>query len=478
MFLLDFENGLVRSALSVLAILLSIVCAGHALLWKRDPRAAVGWIAVCLLLPGLGALLYLLFGVNRIRAKAQYLRRRWPLPDNSDLDDPAFIADWPSEHLGFTRLSRKVTRRRFIEGNRIELLVNGEEAYPAMLEEIGNAQVSIALCTYIFDSDRVGLQFVDALEDAVARGVDVKVLIDGLGELYSRPLISSFLRERGIPTAKFLPWNRWQWFLNLNLRNHRKIMVVDGKLAFTGGMNIGVRHLADADDNPKKALDLHFKVSGPVVADIEQTFLEDWSFATGADHLRSDALDLPSEGDLLARVIIDGPNEDFEKLRWMYMGATNAARESVRVMTPYFIPDRELVASLNAAAMRGVNVEIILPEKGNIPFVSWATDAMLWQVLECGVKVYHQPAPFTHSKLFIVDDCYAIVGSGNFDARSLRLNFEFNLEIYGEEFVSVLARHFDEAKVRSVPLTLADLDGRPLAVRFRDGFARLFAPYL
>ena len=478
MFLLDFESGLLRWGLSALAILLSVVCAGHALLWKRDPRAALGWIAVCLLLPGLGALLYLLFGVNRIKAKARHLRRRWPMPDNSDLDDPALTAGWPSEHFGFTRLSRKVTRRRFVQGNRIELLVNGEEAYPAMLEEIEGARESVGLCTYIFDSDQVGLQFVDALADAVARGVDVKVLVDGVGEIYSRPRISGLLRERGIPTARFLPWDRWPRVLHLNLRNHRKILVVDGKLAFTGGMNIGARHLADAKDNPKKALDLHFKVRGPVVADIEQAFLEDWSFATGANHLRAKPLELPWAGDLWARVIIDGPNEDFEKLQWMYLGATNAARESVRIMTPYFVPDRELVASLSAAALRGVKVEIVLPEESNLPFVSWATDAMLWQVLEHGVRVYRQPPPFAHSKLFVVDGHYAIVGSGNFDARSLRLNFEFNLEIYDEEFVSLLARHVDQAKARSALITLSEMDGRPLASKLRDGFARLFAPYL
>ena len=478
MFLLDFDNGLLRGVLSALALSLSIFCAGHALLWKRDSRAAFGWIAVCLLLPGLGALLYWLFGVNRIKARARHLRRQWPIPDNSDLDDPVFTADWPPEHIGFTRLSRKVTRRRFVQGNRIELLVNGEQAYPAMLEAIRGARDSVGLCTYIFDSDRVGLQFVDALADAVARGVDVKVLVDSVGEAYSRPRISSLLREKGIPTARFMPWDRWRSVHHLNLRNHRKILVIDGKLAFTGGMNIGVRHLAEADDNPKKALDVQFKVRGPVVADVEMAFLEDWSFATGANCLRAEPLELPRVGDLWARVIIDGPNEDFEKLRWMYMAAANAARESIRVMTPYFLPDRELVASLSAAALRGVNVEIVLPEKSNIPFVRWATDAMLWQVLEHGVQVYRQPAPFTHSKLFVVDDCYAIVGSGNFDARSLRLNFEFNLEIYDEAFVPLLSQHVDQAKARSTLFTLLELDGRPLAIKLRDGFARLFAPYL
>ncbi len=478
MVFVDFASSFGLMALSALALLISVVGAGHALLWKRDPRSALCWIVVCLLLPGIGALIYGMFGVNRIEAKAQHLRRKWPQPDNSDLDDPTVTAGWPSEHFGFTRLARKVTRRKFIQGNLVELLVNGEQAYPAMLQAIRNAQNSIALCTYIFDSDRVGREFVDTLAEAVERGIDVKVLVDGIGETYSRPRISSLLNKKGVPSARFMPWDRWRWFRHVNLRNHRKIMVVDGKLAFTGGMNIGVRHLAEANDNPEKALDLHFKVTGPVVADIEQAFLEDWSFATGAKHLRTEPLELPSVGDLWARVIIDGPNEDFEKLRWMYMGAINAAMESVRIMTPYFVPDRELIASLNAAALRGVKVEVVLPKESNLPFVSWATDAMLWQVLEHGVQVYRQPAPFNHSKLFIVDSFYAVVGSGNFDARSLRLNFEFNLELFDQEFVGTLIQHFEEARARSTPATLAGMDGRPLVVKLRDSFARLFAPYL
>ena len=478
MFLLDFESGLVWASFSTFAIALAIFTAGHALLRKRDPRSAFGWIAVCLLLPLFGALFYWLFGVNRIRAKAQYLRRQWPIPDNSDLDDPSFAGDWPSEYIGFTRLSRKITRRRLAPGNHVELLINGEQAYPAMLETIGNARESISLCTYIFESDRVGLEFVNALAQAVERGVDVKVLVDSVGESYSLPRISNILAKKGVPNARFLPW-KFGWVnRHINLRNHRKILVVDGRTAFTGGMNIGTRHLADTDDNPDKALDLHFKVEGPVVADVEQAFLEDWSFATGANYLREQPLDIPEVGNLLCRVIIDGPNEDFEKLKWMYIGAISAARESVRIMTPYFVPDRELIATLSTAQMRGVDVELVLPEKSNLPFVSWATDAMLWQVLERDIKVHRQPPPFNHSKLFIVDGVYAIIGSGNFDARSLRLNFEFNLEIYGEEFVTVLTQYVDDARDGSNPVTLTEMDGRPLPIKLRDGLARLFTPYL
>ena len=400
------------------------------------------------------------------------------MPDNSDLEDTSLTADWPSEYIGFTRYSRKVTRRRMAPGNCVALLENGEQAYPAMLESIHAARESVALCTYIFDSDRIGFEFVDALAKAVKRGVDVKVLVDGMGEKYSLPRITSVLKKKGIPTAKFLPWNLWRLNLDINLRNHRKILVVDGSLAFTGGMNIGVRHLAKADDNPKKALDLHFKVRGPVVADIEQVFLEDWFFATEANCLREQPLELPVAGDLFCRGIVDGPNEDFEKLQWMYIGAINAARENIRIATPYFVPNRELIVALCAADMRGVKVEIVLPEKSNIPIVSWATHAMLWQVLERGVQVYQQPPPFNHAKLFIVDDNYAIVGSGNFDVRSLRLNFEFNLEIYGEQFVTLLVRYFDDAKACSTPVTLAEMDGRSFPVKVRDGVARLFAPYL
>ncbi len=478
MFFLNFESGLFWASLSALSIPLAIFSAGHALLRKRDPRSAFAWLAVCLLLPILGALLYWLFGVNRIRTKGQYLHKQRPMPDNSDLDDPVLSAEWPSEYLSFTRYSRRVTRRRLEPGNRVEGLVNGEEAYPAMLNAIRTSRTSIGLCTYIFDSDRVGLEFADALAQAVERGVDVKVLVDGMGEKYSRPRITEILTSKGVPTATFLPWDLCRLNLNVNLRNHRKSLVVDGKIAFTGGMNIGVRHLAHADDNPKKALDLHFRVQGPIVADIEQVFLEDWSFATGTNHLREQPLELADAGDLLCRVIVDGPNEDFGKLRWMYIGAMTAARESVRIMTPYFVPDRELIATLSAANMRGVDVQIILPEKSNLPIVSWATDAMLWQVLERGVQVYRQPPPFNHSKLFIVDDRYAIVGSANIDARSLRLNFELNLEIYGEDFVSILTQYFNDAKAHASLATLAAMDGRSLPVKLRDGLARLFAPYL
>jgi cardiolipin synthase len=478
MFLLNFDSGWIWATFSVMAILLSIYSAGHALLRKRDPRSALGWIAVCLLLPIFGALLYWTFGVNRIRAKGQRLRRRWPMPDNSDLDDTSQIAGWPSEYIGFTRLSRKVTRRRMAPGNRVELLENGEQAYPAMLEAIHAARESVGLCTYIFESDRIGLEFVDALAKAVKRGVDVKVLVDGMGEKYSRPRITRVLEKKGIPTAKFLPWNLWRLNLDINLRNHRKILVVDGRVAFTGGMNIGVRHLAEADDNPKKTRDLHFEVQGPVVADIEQVFLEDWFFATGANCPRGQPLELSAAGDLFCRGIVDGPNEDFEKLQWMYIGAINAARENIRIATPYFVPNRELIVTLCAADMRGVKVEIALPEKSNLPIVSWATHAMLWQVLERGVQVYQQPPPFNHAKLFIVDDNYAIVGSGNLDVRSLRLNFEFNLEIYGEQFVALLVRYFEDAKASSTPVTLAEMDGRSFPVKIRDGIARLFAPHL
>lgn len=435
-----------------------------------------------MLMPFLGAILYWQFGVNRMNAVGLQLRRRWPEPDNSDLEDPTLTGDWPPEHISFSRLSRKVVCRRLEIGNAIDLLVNGEEAYPAMLEAIRNAEESVNLCSYIFDSDRVGLEFVDALSAAVRRGVNVKVLVDSMGEKYSRPRVSRLLTKKGVPIALFLPWTlrpfKLHMNLYMNLRNHRKILVVDGAIAFTGGMNIGVRHLADAVDNPKKAQDLHFKIQGPVVADIEQAFLEDWFFASGENCLRSEPLNLRPAGSSYCRVIIDGPNEDFEKLKWMFIGAINAARYSIHIMTPYFVPDRVLIAALCAAHMRGVDVRIIIPEKGNLAYVGWATDALLWQLLEHGVEVYRQPLPFNHSKLFIVDDCYAIIGSANFDARSLRLNFEFNMDIYGEEFVAVLLQHVDDILAVSQQVTLEEMDSRSLPIRLRDGFARLFSPYL
>ena len=264
----------------------------------------------------------------------------------------------------------------------------------------------------------------------------------------------------------------------MNLRNHRKILVVDGATGFTGGMNLRQGNLV-AQHPAQPVRDVHFRVAGPVVAQMQEVFAEDWQFTTG-ESLRGRAWfpALEPRGPVIVRGISDGPDEEFEKLTAVILGALSCAHKSVHIITPYFLPNGPLVSALNTAALRGVTVDIILPQENNLRWVGWASMAQLWQVLEWGCRVWLSPPPFDHSKAMVVDDEWSLIGSANWDARSLRLNFEFNLECYCPKLAARLRSIFEAKRRKARQVRLEDVDRRSLPVRLRDGIARLFSPYL
>jgi len=460
--------------------LAALLASVHALLHKRDSRAATLWLGLIWFLPAFGPILYLVLGVNRIRRRAVSLgvhktsHGRIPKDLGERHHDGA-------EHLKMlARVVGRVVAQPLTPGNRMQPLVNGDEAFPAMLAAIESAIQSISLASYIFDNDATGKQFADALGRAVKRGVAVRVLIDAAGTRYSWPPITYKLKHAQVPFAKFLPASLltpWR-VATINLRNHRKILVVDGQTAFTGGMNI--RHgnvLADQPGSPVR--DLHFRVEGPVVTQLQDAFSNDWAFTTG------EILDgkiwfpkLQESGSVIARVITDGPDADYDKLRWTLLAALAEAQTSVQILTPYFLPDNALITALNLAALRGVRVDIILPAKNNLPFVHWASRAMWWQVLERGCHIWLTPPPFDHSKLMIVDGHWVLLGSANWDARSLRLNFELNVECYGREFAHEMTAVLGKKLHGGREVTLTEVDRRTLPAKLRDAAARLFSPFL
>jgi len=460
--------------------LASLLASIHALLHKRDSRAATLWIGFIWLLPVFGPLSYLAMGVNRIRRRAQSLgvhkTLNRPVPEN--LGEPEHAG---AEHLQMlARVVSRVVAQPLIPGNQIEPLVNGDAAFPAMLAAIESAQKTISLSTYIFDNDPSGQKFVAALARAVQRGVQVRVLIDAAGTRYSWPPVTGRLRHAKIPHARFLPASLltpWR-VATINLRNHRKMLIVDGKIAFTGGMNI--RHGNVLADQPKSPVqDLQFHVEGPVVTQLQESFVNDWAFCTREILKGSEWLpELSEGGEVIARVITDGPDGDFEKARWTLLAALAEAQTSAQIVTPYFLPDPALISALNLAALRGVRVDIILPAKNNLPFVHWASRAMWWQVLQRGCRLWLTPPPFDHSKLMIVDGHWVLFGSANWDARSLRLNFELNVECYGREFAQRMESVIEQKLRHAREVTLAEADGRPFLSRLRDAIARLFSPYL
>lgn len=460
-----------------------VAAAIHALLTKSDERAAAGWLGFILLVPFIGWLVYLVFGINRIQRRARELRG----------EKQALFLLAPPEHEGrrpregamhlpalesLARLGLRILPESFEGGNSLRTLLNGDEAYPAMLDMIARAERSVALSTYIFNNDPVGRRFVDAISDAMARGVRVRLLIDGVGAWYSRPSIIPLLEQRGINYARFLhsfmPWR----MPYLNMRNHQKIMVVDGRYGFTGGMNIAEGNLHEL--GPKKPIrDCHFLVEGPVVAQLMHTFAYEWNFTTG-EILEGDDWfpELEPAGDVIARGLPAGPDMGLNPIRWTLLGAVAEAQRNIRIVTPYFIPDATLRTNLSLAAMRGVVVDIVLPEKSNLRFCDWAgTPALEW-LTRSGCRVWKTKAPFDHSKMMTVDGVWATIGSANWDDRSLRLNFEFNLECYGETFAQALDALIERRISTARPVSHKELAARTLPARMRDSFFRLASPYL
>lgn len=457
-------------------LLAGLGATAHVLLNKRDPKAAFGWIAFCIILPIAGPVLYLLFGINRshIRAQRDYVLRAQAniLPS---------IAEPPgTQFRPLSIIGEKLTQKGLSNCCDFRVLENGEAFYPAMLECINAAQKRVLLASYIFDYNATGVAVAEALAAAVKRGVEVKVIIDGLGEFMRLPRIGRLLDKLGVPYQRFNPITLFPPALNINMRSHRKMLIIDGEWAFTGGQNIGDRHLAERMDNVHRVQDIHFQFRGQIVDDMELAFWKDWWYCTGQDleqPFEGSNQDFPSDG-IWSRLVIDGPNEDLDKLNLLIVGAISAAREEILLMTPYFLPTFDLVGALIAAHLRGVKVMILLPDHNNIKPVHWAMQKTVRQLLEEGLDIRYQPAPFVHSKLLLIDDHYSLVGSANIDPRSLRLNYELGLELFSAEVNQRLRTYFIDRARLADPATIADIDSRPLAMKLRDSIAWLFSPYL
>lgn len=478
----EVDSGWLAALAGLLSFIAAALTSLHAILRKRDSRAAVAWVGMIWLVPVIGPLLYLLLGINRIRRRASELRGETPRYTlKTDLDSLApemLEAQVPGELRSLYLLSNKVSRQPLLGGNRVAPLFNGDQAYPRMLQAIEQARASISLSTYIFNNDVVGRQFADALGAAVARGVEVRVLVDAVGLRYSIPSIERVLRKRRIPMALFMPTRVPRAMPFINLRNHRKILVVDGKQGFAGGMNIAAGNRIEA--SPRHPVrDLHFEWSGPVVAELQAVFAEDWFFARREKLKGPPWFDVPeAAGGTLARVVVDGPDERFDVLRQLLIGALSVARKRICIMTPYFLPDATLQDTIVSAAMRGVQVDVLLPGKNNLALVDWASRAQLSRLMHWGVSVYFSPPPFDHSKLFIIDGAWCLLGSANWDPRSLALNFECNVECYDRQLASAMTRHFDRCVEQAKAFTLEAVNELSWFSHLRNGLARLLTPYL
>lgn len=465
--------------LSILTVIVMLLAALHVLRYKRDTHSASGWLALILASPLVGVILYFIFGINRIHRKAKR-KKRYHLHFKADapFTKLANVENLSQSMLRLSKMVKKLTGKDLSSGNQIIPFTKKDLAYKDMLLEINQAKQSISLCTYIFDYDGIGQDFLKSLIKAQDRGVSIRILIDAFGAKYSVPPIFPHLKAKGLKVSLFMP-SKYPWlFRYYNLRNHRKIMVIDGRIGFTGGMNI---QSGPTKINPYTPTikDLHFKIKGPLVKDLQKTFADDWYFSTD-EQLKGEVWfpPLSAEGNLIARTIADGPDEDFEYTKKTIMGAIVSAEESILVLTPYFLPDPSLVSLLSIASLRGIKVQIVIPENNNIKLVTWAAQPNMRILVENGVRIFSSYPHFDHSKLMVVDKKWVLLGSSNWDPRSLRLNFELNVETYDKKLGEKLSQYIEKKIHRSHEITLQDLTTQPLWKQIRNRFFNLFSPYL
>ncbi len=474
------------SGLIIIGHTCGVIAAGHALLTKRDPRAAFLWTIFCLILP-FGFLIYLVFGINKLTG----VHRRW---DSQGLHHLKAIesefevtAETTFEHAVYhlkafhdlKKTGERICKGRIMSGCQVSVLYDGTQAYPQMIAAIEQAKNSIYLSTYIFGTTEIGKRFIEALIAAKDRGVEVKVLIDGVGSLYSFPTAYRQLKRKGVNVALYLsPFRSWYNLVHMNLRNHRKLLVIDGTFGFTGGMNIHQENMGKGSE-PAPIRDLHFRVDGPIIGFLQNVFLKAWYFSVKKDPVKEVIYyDDQPKGNALCRGIASGPHHQFPQIERMLIAAINSATDNIRIMTPYFIVSGPLATALTAASQRGVEVEIIMPGSNNLSFVKGACEAILPGLLQYGLKFYYRRGNFAHTKIFLIDDFCSFIGSANIDVRSLYLNFEFNLEIYDYVLTNTLINHFETVKKDAVPVTKEYLQGHHFLIRFRNAVLALFAPYL
>lgn len=467
------------TALVLLDIAIVATLIPRIILQQRESGATLAWILLILFVPYLGVVAFWLLGATRLsirRRKRRKAEARLASTLAALLDTQWKQAGGFPAHRELIRLAKKLDDIGPRPGNRVMLLQDGPAAFQELENIISGARHSIHLLYYIWEPDQTGKRLRDALATAVRRGVEVRLLVDDVGSRHARSDFFSPLIKAGGRVARFLPINLLSRHIALNNRNHRKIVVVDGVVAFTGGMNVGDSYAGLAGP----WFDLHVKVEGPAVLSLQEIFCQDWYHATGED------LALPGyfppqsfAGKTWVQFLASGPADGrWRSIHVLLFAAINLARERVWIQTPYFVPDAAIVMALQTSALRGVDVRLMLPCKSDHPLVLYAGRSFYSELLASGVRIWEFPRTMLHVKMVTVDGLFSTVGSTNMDQRSFRLNFEANAFFYDQEVARTLEAAFRIVEADAKQITQHSRASRPYRVRLVEGLARTLAPLL
>jgi cardiolipin synthase len=471
----SFEESIVL-AFVVIQYLLAF---GIIFFERRNPNSALGWILVLLVLPIVGFFLYLFFGQNWTKRRLFSLKAA----DDRIIEEAVITQEKELKRFATETGDPQTERfisivRMFLENNRsllttenqVRIFTDGTEKFESLLEAIRHARHHIHLQYYIIRDDPLGKEVIRLLTHMAKKGVEVRLLYDGLGMKIRRKHLQEFEEAGGLHAA-FFPR-----IFTINYRNHRKIAVIDGRTGYIGGYNIGDEYLGKGPLGYWR--DAALKIEGPGVGGLQLRFFLDWNYAA-SDSLSYNSIyfpDVKGTGYCPLQIVSSGPDSRWNQIKEGYLKLVNSATESIYIQTPYFIPDDSISDALRIAALSGIDVRIMIPCKPDHPFVHWATLSFVGDLLDAGVKVYTYDNGFIHAKTVVVDGLAASVGSANWDVRSFRLNFEANAFLYNADYAGRLKKAFLDDLPGCTEITLETYKSRSRSVRVKEQVSRLFSP--
>ncbi len=478
---------LIQSGWKILILILVIVAVFILIMQRRDPVKTIAWIAVILLVPVAGLFLFFIFGRKYKRRKIFFNKEivdfreiekhlSWQekhLVSNLFQNDPVLI-----EKIGVVRLLFNNSKALLTIHNQVTILINGEQTFNEMFTAIESAKHHIHIEFYIIEEGKVGNRLKDLLINKARNGVEVRVLYDDVGSWGLSNSYIKQLKDAGVEVYAFLPVRFPRFAQRLNYRNHRKIIVVDGKIGFIGGLNIADRYQYGKAELGKWR-DTHLKIIGDVVNSLQLVFVNDWHFAS--DKWLSDEVYFPKtkiKNRCMVQIVTSGPDSDWSSIMQAYFYLISTAKKYIYISTPYFIPNESILTAIKTTSLAGVDVRIILPSKSDSKLTYYGSLSYIPELLEAKVSVYSYVKGFTHSKVLVVDDIVSSVGTANIDLRSFDQNFEANALIYDSFIAKQLKEIFIEDLKNCEKIILEEYMSRPFVNHFAQGIARIFSPLL
>ncbi|MFS4416449.1 cardiolipin synthase [Maribacter sp. 2307ULW6-5] len=473
----------------IVYFLFAIALVGRLLLYGIRPTKTLGWMLAIFTIPVGGMLFYFALGRNRRKNKFYKLKKTKEVSayfktveayyDNLGKDGDANIPAPIKDHIKLAKLIAKTSKFLPSPGNELTPLKNGPATFTAIFEAMESAKKFIHIQYYIFEEGELADRFLSILQRKTKEGVEVRFMYDGLGSNTLSKTYIGLLKEAGVQIYGFLPIRFGRLLSSINYRNHRKIVVVDGSTAFTGGINVSDKYLK-GDPILGTWHDLHLRLRGPIVNSLQAVFAMDWNFASGKDDILAAGYFLGKSipGQSIAQVISSGPDSDFSSIHQLYFSIINRAKKYIYIANPYIIPGEALMEALQVAALSGVDVRLMLSANSDSFLVKWSVRAYFEDFLEAGVKIYLYPDGFLHSKLMLSDDELTTIGTANLDVRSFEQNYEVNVLVYEREFTQQLKNDFLKDCEKSEQLDYQAYLKRPKPDRLKEGLAKIFSPVL